>query len=207
MPVSSDDNNDIRIVASDGVTYIGNVGTSLKTVTSFTEPVSFTVTSIQTALGNNKSMVAIFNGNASNVIKIQGVKLVNNRTTAVTGVVADFRYRRITGLTGGTALTPQSMDTADTLASSITAATGGTVSGESTSDLYRSTWSSDDWGPGTSDVESGDHAQQQLQWDYIRLPGIKPLTLRQNQGLTIKCVTNTTAGEFDIVVLFTQEAI
>ena len=169
-------------------------------------PATFNLSAITIPLGNNKSMLALFNPGGSTVIlKLQYLKIINNQTTNVTGVAADFRIRRITGLSAGTAVTPQSFDTSDTLGAGIIAAHNGTVAGESAADLMRYVWSSDEWGPGTADVESGDHAQQQMGYMYRNQPEAKAITLRPGQGITIKCVTNSTAGNFDFELCFTQE--
>jgi len=169
-------------------------------------PATFNLSAITIPLGNNKSMLALFNPGGSTVtLKIQYLKIINNQTTNVTGVAADFRLRRITGLSAGTAVVPQAFDTNDTLGAGIIAAHNGTVAGESATDLLRYVWSSDEWGPGTADVESGDHAQQQMGYIFRNQGEAKTITLRPGQGITIKCVTNTTAGNFDFELCFTQE--
>lgn len=168
------------------------------------EPPTFLCQASTVVIGNNKSMIAIQNGSSS-LVRIQYIKMINNRTAAITGVAADFRLRRITGLSGGTAVAISAHDTSDTLAPSIVASSGGTVAGESVDDLARWVWSSDDWGPGTIDTESSDHVYQQLRYVYKAELGSKPLTLRNGQGVTIKCVTNSTSGEFDFLICFTQE--
>ena len=166
---------------------------------------TFLLQSITTPIALNKSMLALYNGSASNVVKIKSIKIINNQTTAITGVVAEFRFKRITGLTGGTSLTSRPYDTNDSLASGIISSTTGTVSGESAYDMGRYVYSSDEWGVGTTDVESAQNIMQQLFPAYQNRPGTTPLTLRPGQGLSIKCLTNSTAGNFDIVVEFTQE--
>ncbi len=170
------------------------------------EPQTFSLVVNTIALANNKSMIALLNPSGSTkVLKIIGIKIINNRTSTTTGVAVDFRGRRITGLTSGTSVTPESYDTNNSLGSGIISATGGTVSGESSSDLFRRVWSSDEWGPGTTDVESFDHAMQQSMYSWNALNYSQPITLRESQGITIKCVTNTTAGDFDFEIVFTQE--
>jgi len=170
------------------------------------KPATFNLSAVTIPLGNNKSMLALLNPTGSTVIlKLQYLKIINNQTTGVTGVAADFRIRRITGLSAGTAVVPQAFDTNDTLGAGIIAAHNGTVAGEFATDLMRYVWSSDEWGTGASDVESGDHAQQQMGYMFQNQLEAKTITLRANQGITIKCVTNTTAGNFDFEMCFTQE--
>jgi hypothetical protein len=171
------------------------------------EPATFSVWSISTALGNNKHMLSIMNNTGSGVvIKLKKIKVINSQTTAVTGVITDFRGFRITSLTAGTALTPQTFDTNDTLNGSISCSTGGTVGGLGTVALLRALYSSDEWGSGTLDKEGYDQTLQTLMDLYDEGLNQKPITLRPGQGFTIQCVTNTTAGTFDIECVFTQEA-
>jgi len=118
------------------------------------KPATFNLSAVTIPLGNNKSMLALLNPTGSTVIlKLQYLKIINNQTTGVTGVAADFRIRRITGLSAGTAVVPQAFDTNDTLGAGIIAAHNGTVAGEFATDLMRYVWSSDEWGTGASDVE------------------------------------------------------
>ncbi len=170
------------------------------------EPATFSAIANDIAIGNNKSMFAIQNTTGSSVVvKIKSIKIINSQTTAVSGIVTDFRIRKITSFTGGTSITPQTFDTNDTLAVNVTTATNSTVSGEAAIDLLRVEYSTDEWGTGTLDVEANDHSKQALIAFYKADQNEKPITLRANQGLTIKNVVNSTAGTFDIEVIFTQE--
>lgn len=184
MGLSYDDNNDVEIA----------------------EPATFTVAATDVVLAQNKSMFSLTNQSGSTVfVTIKELFLTNAQTTAVTGVVANFELRRITSHSAGTALTPVSHDSLDTLNGSVTARTGATVAGESATPIRRWKWSSDEWGTGTVDVEAQDHGPQSLLPHYAHRPGIKGIILRPNEGLTLKQTVNTTAGSFDIVAVFTQE--
>lgn len=172
------------------------------------EPETFMVPAIATALGNGKSMISIVNAAGSPVlIKIRRIWIVNQRTTAVTGVVTDFRFRRNTGHSAGTDLTAniQELDTNNTLNANVTVRTGATIAGAFAAHLRRYQASSDEWGPGTADVESAAHSDQELRPIYDASLNAQPITLRAGQGFDILCNTNTTAGTFDITLEFTQE--
>lgn len=175
--------------------------------TSNAEFATFTSAGTGIAVGNNKSMISIFNADATLLAKIHEIYVVNVQTAAVTGVTGVFELRRITSHSGGTLLTPTSMDTTDVLDSDITVRTGSTVGGESADLIWRSLFSTDDWGPGTLDTESNDHIFQTMHPVFSRKTdsGTKSLVLRQNQGLTVKFATNSTAGTFDLFLVFTQE--
>ncbi len=179
--------------------------------TSFTrdrEFATFTALATGIALGNNKSMFSIENTTGSAVkCRIHEIYMINVQTSGVTGVVTTFQLRRATSHAAGTPITAiETMETTDTLDSSITARTNATITGESATLLWRALWSSDDWGTGGADVESNAHDFQTMFPIYSRkTQGLKPITLNANETLTIKCATNTTAGTFDLLVVFTQE--
>lgn len=201
-------NNPVVVAGWDGTNVVrlrlnsdGTVATSDK------ELATFTVAGTSIASANNKSMISVLNADASLIIKIHEIYVINVRTTSATGVVGAFELRRITGHSGGTTLTSVSMDTSDTLDSDITVRTGATVSGESSTLMWRSLFSTDEWGPGTFDTESSDHIFQTMFPIFSRKTdsGTKALTLRQNEGLTVKFATNSTTGEFDLFLVLTQE--
>lgn len=169
-----------------------------------TEFPTFSVADFDIAISNNKSMIAIQNTGTA-VVRIREIWIINDRTTAVTGVAGEFQVNRINSFSGGTALTPVQYDTADTLPAGVSCATGATVAGENTNSLRRGRWSTDEWGPGTADVEAFDHALQQLEPFWKQTPSGKALTIRQNQGIHVKFATNSTAGAFTIRLIFTTE--
>ncbi len=164
---------------------------------------TFSIAEFDVAIGNNKSMLALQNTGTS-VVRVREVWIINDRTTATTGIAGEFQVNRIASFTGGTAVTPVTYDTADALPAGITAATNATVAGEGAI-LRRGRWSTDEWGPGTSDVESFDHAIQQVEPFWRQTPSGKALTIRQNEGLHVKFATNSTAGSFTIRMIFTVE--
>lgn len=208
--LSFNDNDDVQLKGATDGTLIGNVSDSLKVaIVGFAteaEYPTFCACAESVQIGNNKSMISIVNTSGSTVkVKIREIKIINVQTTAVTGVVADFRLLRCVTHSVGTALTPASYDTTDSLSVSITARTGATIGTEGTAVLRRWQWSSDEWGPGAADVEASDHALQALIPGYYTINKTKPITLNANEGVTLKQVTNSTVGTFDIMVVFTQE--
>jgi hypothetical protein len=164
---------------------------------------TFSVVAENITVGNNKSMIAIQNTGTS-ILTLREIWIINDQTTAVTGVAGEFRVHRIASFTGGTALTPSSFDTADTLPAGITAATGSTISTE-TSLLRTGKWSTDEWGTGTLDVEANDHAAQNNGPFWKQTPSGKGLVIRQNQGVHVRFATNSAAGAFNLRFIFTTE--
>lgn len=198
---------------SDG-SIIGNTGDKLRVeatlsgtaTVSETEVATFVAVAQTVAIGNGKSMISLLNGSGSGVvIKLREAWIVNAQTTAVTGIMAEFRLLRMTGHSAGTTITPQPYDTSDSLNVNVTARTGGTIAGAAAVNLKRWYWSTDEYGVGAHDVESDDHNQQNLNPHYIASPKTKPITIRAGEGLTINQLTNSTVGTFDLYLVFTQE--
>lgn len=155
-------------------------------------------------VGNNKSMFSIVN-NSGLVVKIRKIYVVNTLTSATAGTEGEFNILRISNHSGGTLVIPSSYDTNDTLNASITCRTAATIASES-SLLVNFKWSTDEWKSGTLDQEGYDHAQQLLNPIYNGESNfLKPITLRSAQGISIKFITNSTNGVFNIAVAFTQE--
>jgi hypothetical protein len=177
------------------------------------EPKTYYVVAISAVNAANKSMLSIVNTSSTAIIKIHKIYMINNQTTAATGQVATYELRRITGHSGGTQLTttpaaagnisPYDLD--DTLDAGVTARTGATVSGEDAAARQQFKWSTDEWGTGTQDVESNDHANQQLFPVWENGGNFKPFYLRQNQGLHLRQNGSVTAGSFDVGFLITEE--
>lgn len=175
-----------------------------------TEEATFTIVALAAVLGNGKSMISVYNPSGSTkVLKLREYYVRNAQTTAVTGVAAQLEIRRfVTGTTptGGTALTTMSHDTTDTLGAGVDTRTGGTIAGEVTTPLDVMRISSDEWGPGTLDQEG---AQQTIS-NYLparvkRDAQQKAVCImRAGEGAHLKCITNTTAGAFDLIFVFSQ---
>lgn len=207
LPTTTADSWPVKI--TDGTTIAGvDAGTSRLKVdagtTSSNEEPTFVAVSLVTQIGNNKSMMSIVNTHATLRVKIKQIIIRNQQTTGIAGVMADFRLFRCTGHSAGTLVTPQARDTDDTLNAAITCRTGATIAGEAASPMDRWKWSSDDHGVGTLDQEGLDKAFMNcFPMTNITDPSEKRITLRQNQGITLKQVTNSTNGNFDIIIVFT----
>ena len=203
-------NNSAQIEGATDSTLIGNVSDALKVSisgnASEAELATFSVFAQGVSIGNLKSMISIVNTSGSTVkIKIREIRIINVQTSAVTGVIADFRLQRITGHSAGTSITPDAHDSSDSINGSVTARTGSTVTSELAPVVRRWLFSTDEWGVGSTDVESLDHIFQTVIPAYSPISKTKPFTLNANEGFTIKQMTNSNNGTFDILILFTQE--
>lgn len=178
-------------------------------ITQEKEKATFVTQVTGTAIAQNKSMISILNATTSSaVIKIQEIKIINAQTTDNTGVTAEFRFLRTTGHSAGTLMNILTFDTNDVVDSNVTVRTGATITGEAVVPFFTYRWSSDDFtvtGLDADDAEVREHALQNLIPIYKTSINLKPITLRSNQGLTIKQITNSTAGTFNIIIVFSQE--
>lgn len=175
------------------------------------EEQTFTVIASAITPGNNKSMLAIYNPTGSGyVLKLREFYLRNAATTAVTGVAANFELHRFVSVSapsGGTNLTANIVahDSNDSTPASMRASTGATISGEIAAPLDRIRMSTDEWGPGTADVESAQQAISNYLPARAKRDGlIKPFFARPGEGLHMKFATNSTAGRIDVVFVFTK---
>lgn len=157
-----------------------------------------------TVIGNGKSMLAIANTHASRLVKVYRVWVYPN-TTAVTGVMINFALRRFTTLSGGATVTPIAHDTANATfdLTSVAAVTAATITSPTT--IF-------DWMVSSEEpVVSGATNNSllcfypfALAWDCgVGDSNVEPITLRQNEGCDIVCVTNSVAGNFDCIIEFT----
>lgn len=193
------DENDSQIVAQGTTPWVVSISPGVG------ERKTFVVQALNTTIGNGKSMLSLLNAGGSGVVlRLQRLFIINSQNSGVTGVNADFRLFRATGHSVGTQLTPQSHDTADSLSASITARTGATIAGEAAAYLYRWLWGSDEWNTGPLDADSLDHGLQNVLPVYRADQGERPITLRPGEALTLKQVTNSTAGQFDVIAIFTE---
>lgn len=158
------------------------------------------------SVANNKSMASIVNASGSGkIVVVRKIKLINTQISSATGTILEFELKRITGHTGGTDITVEKADTQDVLPTQVTNKIGATVSGESTSVFMSWHLSSDDWGSGTLDVEALSTALNTALPVYLASPETKAIVLREVEGITIKCVTNSTVGTFEIMIEYTVE--
>lgn len=194
-------------VASDGAVF------RLQTETRSKELQTYLITSADTATASNKSMLSIFNVSSSITVKIQEMWLINVKTATVTGVPATFSVRRLSGSapTSGTDLSTSGVESFDSTnsvvpISGLDVRTNATVSGESTKRLRKVVYSTDEWVAGTVDAESHQFLFQNSFPLFRKANDLcQSIVLRQNEGITVKCETSTTTGQFDLMAIVTVE--
>lgn len=162
------------------------------------------------ALGNGKYLALIFNTNTSFDVVIQSVRVRHANLDAVTGVITELTFRRVSAFTTGTAITPLADDPeTDTLPAGISADHNSSavsdVSGGIISRFHR-TGEEMILAADTLLLSGSTHAGSLV---YQRQDGQRGITLSgataANRGVAVKCETNTTAGDLNIEIEFTVE--
>lgn len=154
------------------------------------------------ALAANKLFFDLFNATGSGkILQVLAIALQKDMSTQ-TGVAIQFDLHKTTSVgTGGTGITPVKLDSGNAaLSGSVTArfaASGGAALGDKLiSRFYHS-------------EETNTAAQTQEAfpfWPPVILPGLhfhQPIMIRENEGLTLKQITSSTAGTYNVWVLFT----
>ena len=171
------------------------------------EPPTFFAVFDRIAPAANKYMATLFNTSATRVVRVQQIWQLNWQVAAVTGVSLEQYAAFITARTSGTAVTSRSYDTADTLSAGISADTNSTSVTESY--IFNRQLAVSEEGSAIGSQLGEDFRAQdrnfQLIWE--RTKAAKGFTLRQNQGITIRNVTNSTVGTVSYFFEFTDEPV
>lgn len=145
-----------------------------------------------------------FNADAALLVRVMSIRQIPNITTAVTGIVFDWKLARTTAVgTGGTVLTPWLADTAqaavDADITSRSKPTGGATEGTI---LWNYSLSSEETSAATIQIAS--QGGLELIPAFLQQNG-QGVLLRQNQGLRVVQITSSNAGNTGWLVGFTQE--
>lgn len=141
----------------------------------------------------NKNMFELFTTSTANRVFIHSLVMTNEQTNTVTGVVATYEIARSVAPAAGSTLQPIVPLTSNlTLPPLVIASTGGT----STSVVVysRELRSTDEWVPNGADAESltVPILDNKNLTDAFSLG--RPVTLNTNEGITVRCLTNTATG-------------
>lgn len=171
---------------------------------------TFTAVFAGVTFGNNKSMAALFNGSGSGVVlRVKRVWMLNNQTSAVSGVLTTFSLRRSTAQSSGTSVTPTKHDTnSSSLPAQVLCAHGATVT-SAAADAFRNwLWSNDE--PAASTGTSDEYEcliPLNCVWDSATGDAdLEPIVLREGYGLDIRHTGSTAVGVADLFIEFTSAA-
>lgn len=149
---------------------------------------TYTASALGIAFASNKSLLGLFNAHATRQVKLYRAWALNNQTSAVTGVLTSMLLRRISALSGGTAVTPVAHDSSNTAfdLTSVSCITGGTFTNTGDTAMRQLMWSGDE--PSVSSATS-DELQciwpLMCYWDSTGDANIEPLTLNNAQGVHV----------------------
>jgi hypothetical protein len=158
------------------------------------------------AFASNKSLLGLFNAHATRKVKLYRAWVLNNQTSAVTGVLTSMLLRKISALSAGTAITPVAHDTGNTGVdlTSVTCVTGGTFTNTADNAFRQIMWSGDE--PAVSSATS-DELQCIVPlmciWDSTGDSNIEPFVCNTNEGIHILQPGANAVGILDVAFEFT----
>lgn len=158
------------------------------------------------AFASNKSLLGVFNAHATRKVKLYRAWVLNNQTSAVTGVLTSMLLRKISALSAGTAVTPVAHDTGNTGVdlTSVTCVTGGTFTNTGDNAFRQIMWSGDE--PAVSSATS-DELQCIVPlmciWDSTGDSNIEPFVCNTNEGIHILQPGANAVGILDVAFEFT----
>lgn len=156
------------------------------------------------AFANAKKHFSIFNGSGSNkVVKISKIFATNMVLTTVSGGIRRLEVKRITDCSGGTDIVPSKQYTTnDDVPSQIIIQTGATASEGAL--LFPLVFPDDEM------LLTQNSMAQQIFSGINWVPEgieIQEITLNSGEGLTIKQITNSTAGVVTWIIVFALEDV
>lgn len=170
----------------------------------------YTIGAPGTGFLQNKCMIGLFNGlGSARVVRIYRAWVLNNQTTAVTGVALVLEARRLTTGSGGTFLLPVKHDTqSPQLPPQVVTGTNLTYTASSL--LRRMPWSSDE--PSVSGITTIDEIETNPAFtqffNYHKCYSnstVQPIVLRPGEGFGIINTTNSIVGLADFFLEFSVE--
>lgn len=173
------------------------------------EPATFLAIADRIVPAVNKYILSIINTTATRKVVMQRVFVYNWQTAAVTGTLLEQEFRKVTAVTGGAAVTSIAHDSIDTLTAgiNITSTSTGVTEVAAAAGLLRRNYSSgEEVKFGALMLENSLAVDDRIAIVYEKKEGCKGITLRQNQGVTIKNLTGT-IGSTSVVFLFTDEPV
>lgn len=165
---------------------------------------TFAVTTSAASLTNASLLsLSLLPGTSLQAVRLIGIYIFNVQATAIVGVNAQFELRRYSTDAAGTARTPVSYDTQNTLNAFVITKTGATIAGENINPLRTWFFNLDEIAAGAASNQGVASALMQVQ------PALSTLqqapTIRVGEGLHVKCVSTSTTGTVNVSFVFTQE--
>lgn len=148
----------------------------------------------------------LFNADAALLVRVFSIRQIPNITTAVTGVVFDWKLARTTAVgTGGVAQTPYLLDTAQTANDAdITCRSKPTGGATESTILFNYSIHSEETTAATIQIASQGGLELIPPMAQLQNGG-NGILLRQNQGLRVVQITNSVAGNTGWIIGYTVE--
>ena len=167
---------------------------------------TYTASAIGIAFASNKSLLGVLNAHATRKVKLYRAWQLNNQTSGVTGVLTSCSLRKISALSGGTAVTPAQHDTGNTSVdlTSVSCITGGTFTNTGDNPLRVWMWSGDE--PAVSGATSDEFQciiPLMCLWDSTGDSNIEPIVANTNEGFHILQPGSNAVGISDLFMEFT----
>lgn len=167
---------------------------------------TYTAAAVGVAFASAKSMLGIFNAHATRKVSLYRAWMLNNQTSAVTGVLTSCALRRISALSAGTAITPVQHDTSNTAfdLTSVSCAAGATITNTGDIQFRIWMWSGDE--PAVSGATSDEFqciVPLMCVWDSTGDSNIEPIVSNQTQGVHIQQPGANAVGIADFFMEFT----
>lgn len=167
---------------------------------------TYTLAGIGVTFGNGKHMLSLFNGVGSGkILRVYRAWMLNNQTSAVTGVLTTMALRRTSAQSGGTAITATKHDTTSAaIPAQVLSAAGATVTNTGDVQLRTWVWSNDE--PSASSATSDELEcliPLNLVWDSTGSTDLEPIVLREGEGVTMHHSGTTAVGVADFFLEFT----
>lgn len=142
------------------------------------------------------------NAGSAQTLWLLGLYLINVQVAAITGGVARFDLRRVTGTPVQTAVTPFAFNTADPALANVTAGRAVT-SGLSNGQILRPmVFSSEEQ---TASVANVQQIVDTLNYLGLAHPNMRPKALRPGEAVAVQQVTAVTAGGLAVLLHFAVE--
>jgi hypothetical protein len=167
---------------------------------------TYTAAGVGVAFASAKSLLGLLNAHATRKLSLYRVWQLNNQTSGVTGVLTSCALRRISSLSGGSAVTPVAHDSSNSSfdLTSISCITGGTFANTADLQMRIWMWSTDE--PAVSGATSDEFqciVPLMAMWDSTGDTNIEPLVCMQNQGVHVTQPGANAVGISDIFMEFT----
>lgn len=182
-----------RVIGADTVHEQGIFSAALPSYYAIADNVAFAA---------NKHHLTIANaGGSGKVLAIKKLFSINLALSAITGVAVRFDIKRATTVTGGTAVTPVSMDSNNPALSGITVTTGASSVTEGAL-LFPLTTQNDELTAANTAVANYLMAATNL---VLESPELQEIRLRPGESFTVKQITSTTVGTYAWLAAFTVD--